>query len=184
LRPPVREIEDSTQALASHIMSGVPPSYPGHAAAPAQAPFDMDKTVELSGGFKPVPGEAAVPEEQMGELFPPLEPLIPASPGPAATPARDPMAKTIPPGAFKPAPGAPRQAVPAQAPHKPAQAPVFKPTPSGGGAGPGGSAGKPGVKELQPEDFDKTVILTGGFEAQPPEEDTPSFDDLFPPIKF
>ena len=181
LRPPVREIEDSTQALASHIMSGLPPAYPGRAASSAQAPFDMDKTVELSGGFKPVPGEAALPEEQMGELFPPIEPLTPA-PLPAAPLARDPMAKTIPPGTFKPAAGAPRPA-PAGA-HKPAQPPVFKPTPPGAGGRPGGPAGSGGVRNLQPEDFDKTVILTGGFEAQPPDEDTPPFDDLFPPIKY
>ncbi len=34
-----------------------------------------------------------------------------------------------------------------------------------------------------PDDFDKTVEISGGFEAQPPEEDAP-LDDLFPPIKF
>ena len=34
-----------------------------------------------------------------------------------------------------------------------------------------------------PEDFDKTVEISGGFESQPPEEEAP-LDDLFPPIKF
>ena len=39
------------------------------------------------------------------------------------------------------------------------------------------------VRAKPPEDFDKTVEISGGFEAQPFEEDVP-LDDLFPPIKF
>lgn len=34
-----------------------------------------------------------------------------------------------------------------------------------------------------PEDFDKTVEISGGFESQPLEDEAP-LDDLFPPIKF
>ena len=67
---------------------------------------------------------------------------------------------------------------------KPAQQGTFKPTPP---APLIPATGKPGAPSLnvQPEDFDKTVILTGGFESQPPEEEPPPYDnDLFPPIKF
>ena len=39
------------------------------------------------------------------------------------------------------------------------------------------------MRNLPPEDFDKTVEISGGFEAQPIEEEAP-LDDLFPPIKF
>jgi hypothetical protein len=39
------------------------------------------------------------------------------------------------------------------------------------------------IKDLPPEDFDKTVEISGGFESQPAEEEAP-LDDLFPPIKF
>jgi hypothetical protein len=39
------------------------------------------------------------------------------------------------------------------------------------------------TREKPPEDFDKTVEISGGFESQPVEEEAP-LDDLFPPIKF
>ena len=39
------------------------------------------------------------------------------------------------------------------------------------------------AKDIPPEDFDKTVEISGGFESQPAEEEAP-LDDLFPPIKF
>ena len=39
------------------------------------------------------------------------------------------------------------------------------------------------LKDVPPEDFDKTVELSGGFESQPAEDEAP-LDDLFPPIKF
>ena len=185
LRPPVREfIQDSTQALAPEFMSANPPAYPSGPAprvggappgrgsapsgAPAAAAFDMDKTVELKGGFVPEGDDRTVPEEQLGELFPPLPPVAPAAaPVPAAAPAPLPGAdvKATPPAALRGTPPAALAAKPA---------PVFKPTPPKPGAAP----------QFQPEDFDKTVILSGGFEAQPPEEETPPFDDLFPPLKF
>ena len=38
-------------------------------------------------------------------------------------------------------------------------------------------------KDVPPEDFDKTVEISGGFESQPAEDEAP-LDDLFPPIKF
>jgi hypothetical protein len=143
----------------------------------------MDKTVELQGGFG-ADEDKTVPEEHLGELFPPLEPLV----LPATPPARA-AAPAAPPAAFRPTPSPASQMPPRAAPplaSKPAaQAPV-KPTPpsslipasSKPGAG-------PKLSDVHPDDFDKTVILTGGFEAQPPEEEAPPFDDdLFPPIKF
>ena len=39
------------------------------------------------------------------------------------------------------------------------------------------------TREKPPEDFDKTVEISGGFESQPAEEEAP-LDDLFPPVKF
>ena len=39
------------------------------------------------------------------------------------------------------------------------------------------------LKDVPPEDFDKTVEISGGFESQPAEVEAP-LDDLFPPIKF
>ena len=39
------------------------------------------------------------------------------------------------------------------------------------------------ARPTAPEDFDKTVEISGGFEAQPIDEEAP-LDDLFPPIKF
>ena len=39
------------------------------------------------------------------------------------------------------------------------------------------------IKDVPPEDFDKTVEISGGFESQPGEDEEP-LDDLFPPIKF
>ena len=39
------------------------------------------------------------------------------------------------------------------------------------------------VRPTAPEDFDKTVEISGGFEAQPIDEEAP-LDDLFPLIKF
>ena len=38
-------------------------------------------------------------------------------------------------------------------------------------------------RAIAPDDFDKTVEISGGFEAQPLEEEVP-LDDLFPPVKF
>jgi hypothetical protein len=66
--------------------------------------------------------------------------------------------------------------------HKPAPPPVLKPAPAPAKPAGPGAARVPG--QLQPEDFDKTVILTGGFEAQASEDETRPVDDLFPPIKF
>ena len=219
LRPPVREvIQDSTQALAPEFLSSAPPSMPG-ASDPA---FNMDKTVELRGGFRPDDDERTVPEEPMGELFPPMD--FGTVQQPAAQPASPSALKGAPPAAFKPAVAAaapPRPAPPAAvgvkpnplavtgpqaqlgksvapkpnplavtgpqaqlgkgvAPmHKPAPPPALKPAPA---AARPGATRQPG--QLQPEDFDKTVILTGGFEAQASEDETRPVDDLFPPIKF
>lgn len=39
------------------------------------------------------------------------------------------------------------------------------------------------LRDVPPEDFDKTVEISGGFESQPVEDEA-SLDDLFPPIKF
>ena len=39
------------------------------------------------------------------------------------------------------------------------------------------------IKDVPPEDFDKTVEISGGFESQPGEGEE-LLDDLFPPIKF
>ena len=39
------------------------------------------------------------------------------------------------------------------------------------------------LKDVPPEDFDKTVEISGGFESQPVEDEAP-LDDLFPPIQF
>ena len=50
-------------------------------------------------------------------------------------------------------------------------------------AGSGFGAQRRSLKDVPPEDFDKTVEISGGFESQPVEEEAP-LDDLFPPIKF
>ncbi|HEX4326513.1 MAG TPA: protein kinase [Burkholderiales bacterium] len=188
LRPPVREIvQNSTQALAPEFMSSAPPAYPG--AGQPEPAFDMDKTVELSGGFLPG-SEAPVPEEQLlGELMPPMDLVDPIPAAPAAAPAPAPAAKPAPaPVAARPAPApvaTPPPAPPVQVIPRPA-APAAAPRPAPGAFKPGmpkPEAPRQG-KELQPEDFDKTVILTGGFEALPPDDDSREVDDLFPPIKF
>ena len=49
--------------------------------------------------------------------------------------------------------------------------------------GSGFGAQRRSLKDVPPEDFDKTVEISGGFESQPVEEEAP-LDDLFPPIKF
>jgi hypothetical protein len=103
----------------------------------------------------------------MDELFPPL-PMDVSAEAPVPGGVRSDVAPPSAPATA--AAPAPRTTPLAGAP----AAPIFRPTPPKPGASP----------QLQPEDFDKTVILTGGFEAQPPEEESPPFDDLFPPLKF
>ena len=197
LRPPVREVnQDSTQALAPEFFSGGAPGYPGPVGQPDPA-FDMDKTVELRGGFKP--GQEARPaqEEPMGDLLPPMD-LGPAAPvAPAAPPA---AARSVPPATFKPAlpPGAAKPA-PVRANPLAVTGPQAQLSKGAAAAPPAAQPGSPAAakpaipgrltpgsnrpRPLQPEDFDKTVILTGGFEAQSSDETRP-VDDLFPPIKF
>jgi non-specific serine/threonine protein kinase len=196
LRPPVREvIQDSTQALAPEFLTSAPPAMPG----PGDAPFDMDKTVELSGGFMPGEGGDTVPEEQMGELFPPMS--LGGTAAPLSQPSPIVPARAVPPASFKAQASTGAQARPA--PPQPVvgakpnplavtgpqaklgnSGPMHKPTPSSIVPAIPRASVPQSAGQLQPEDFDKTVILTGGFEAAASEDETRPVDDLFPPIKF
>ncbi len=136
LRPPVREVnQQSTQALAPEFMSANPPAYPAAPPEPARAAkpapvFDMDKTVELQGGFNSDDDKTA-PEEQLGELDIPLLAPLRRQPGGlplrCCRPPRRP--RPTPPAAFRPsqpqAAAAPARAIPPLA-SKPATQGVFK----------------------------------------------------------
>ncbi|MDB5805530.1 MAG: serine/threonine protein kinase [Betaproteobacteria bacterium] len=172
----------AARAASSRAPAARDPEPAGRPAAGRPEPaFDMDKTVELSGGFTPEAEDRTVPEEQLGELMAPLDlSPLPEAVAPMAAPAA-PVAASAPPPPARPAKMIPDEVevikpIPPKTPPRPAPA-AFKP----GMPVPGASRSP---KELQPEDFDKTVILTGGFEAQPADDDSRPVDDLFPPIKF
>ena len=155
------------------------------AAVPAVPEFDPDKTVLMT---------------DLAQLA--------AAPGPEA--GFDPDKTVQMTGAMLSTLAAAASSAPVPAPrHKPKAAPAFDPdktmmldggfdassredeafteelyTPTDLAAMPAPLAtGTARARAKPPEDFDKTVEISGGFEAQPLEDDVP-LDDLFPPIKF
>jgi len=176
----------AVSAQVSALSKTMPPAafkaaVPGTPARPAP-PLPRPAAPPPPGvGVRPAPAAAAAlgktgPMAQLGKTGPTAQ-LGKTGPMPllGKTSPQPQLAKTGPQSQLG-KPGAPM--------HKPAQQAVFMPAAGAAKPGAGATPRTPGPRTMQPEDFDKTVMLTGGFEAQPPEEEEPPFDDLFPPVKF
>lgn len=155
LMPPVRQGGDqSTQELASHLMSG----------------DGTDRTLEMAGGFAAEGGDSL---DDLGrDMFPPLEGVDDAAPTGGGRNGSHPVVEEEPYEATQMLdPSQFATPFPSLEPD-----PVGAPTLRAGVGGMGHDVG--------PEDFDRTMELAGGFSTMPAAAEEPPAADLFPPLKL
>ena len=142
-------------------MADLSQSAAASAAPGPEAGFDPDKTVQMTGAMR----------SMLAAATPPAPAPVPRS-KPKMAPAFDPDKTMILDGGFDAS----------SSEDEPFTEELYTPADLASMPAPLAS-GTARARAKPPEDFDKTVEISGGFEAQPLEEEVP-LDDLFPPIKF